>query len=330
MTDQNKSDKHVDDDAAAWAARRLSGDFSKRDSAALEKWLAADPRREYAYKEYLALADQATHAGMVEGISSHANDEDRPGRTSRLSRRAMLSAPAIAASLAAVFLVTNVTAPPEPAEAFFETAIGEIREVSLPDGTVVTLNTNTALRIAYRSTERNVKLEKGEAVFDVAHNSARPFVVSARGAKTTVLGTEFCVQAAAQNTLIMVMNGVVSVTPDANNRSGAPIPLTAGQEVSVNEQGAAGPVRPTGPGNAATWRLGYLHYENQPLKRVVEDINRYFARKIVLGDQSLDSVRVTGRFDITDQDASIRSLTVSLSLRVETPTPEEIVLRSDA
>ncbi len=330
MTTNNSSAvelARIDDAAAAWAARRLSGDFTKRDQVEFDAWLAADARHAPAVREYLAIADQSALAAAAAGKRSAANDSMDRGRP--LSRRRWLIAgPAIAASLAAALVLSSVVDRGAPVAEQYATAKGDTLNVDLPDGSVVTLNTDTAITVSFEADRRIVSLDRGEAFFDVAHDKSAPFVVEADNAEVTVLGTSFTLRSAIDRAIICVHDGTVAVKPQALSKRGSLVRLGAGEQVAINDSGEASQIREFAPSEAATWRRGYLMFDQTPLSNVIEEVNRYFETQITLGDPALGDAPVSGRIEISDQAVAVRALSVALSLQAEVDD-SFIVLKSD-
>lgn len=314
----------INDAAAVWAARRLSGNFGASEKRAFQDWLAADPRHEVAIKEYLDIAETSALAGKISGVSSAANDEKKA-----TDRRAWLVAvPALAASLFAAFFFFGITSQPPDEIKNLATMRGETHEAALSDGSVVTLNTNTQLTVLIDENSRKATLTRGEAFFDVAHDETKPFIVSGGAADVQVLGTSFTVQATPDgDSIVRVHSGVVSVQPNLSDDA-APIRLDASQAVVVRNSGSVGAISSFSPSEDATWRLGYLEFEKTPLHDVVADLNRYFEPQIELDDHTIGDTPVTGRFDLSDQAVAVRALSIALSLEVDQQDPSAIILKA--
>ena len=168
----------IDDEAAAWAARTLSGGMSAAEQQVLNAWLVADARHRQAYQEYvdvIALVDnvQTTSAEktLQRDLEQFAKTHDR-----RTSWR--LVAPAMAASIAAVALFIGIFIQTATDSVSYATAHGETRIVALSDGSSVSLNTNSKIEVIYSQENRQVQLIEGEALFDVKRDRSRPFIVS--------------------------------------------------------------------------------------------------------------------------------------------------------
>lgn len=327
MTDSTLANDavRIDSEAAAWAAKRLSGDFTGSQRHEFERWLAADHRHSDAMAEYMEIAEISALAGAAAGLKQAANDEPHAKPT----RRWLVAAPAIAASFFAMIAIVATRFEPDVKENTYVTARGETRDINLEDGTQISLNTNSALTVTYEKDRRHAVLKRGEAFFDVARDVSRPFVVDAADAQATVLGTSFTVRAKNDESIVCVHTGIVSVVPAEAVRTATPVRLTAGEQVAVAASGETSAVNRFEVEEAATWREGYLQFEETPLAAVIDDLNRYYEPQLEIADPSLGDAPVTGRFDINDQDVAIRALSVALSLKAEPRGTALIILSAD-
>lgn len=211
----------------------------------------------------------------------------------------------------------------------FETAVGEQRSVTLRDGSVVFLNTNSKVHIQWLGLERRVELTRGEARFRVAKNTIQPFVVLTSRAAVRVLGTEFNVRADVKSTQVAVMEGQVEVS--ATNAATSPTPATdpagpnvdddshptpvssasirlgAGERAAVTNHG----IEPnTGPSieSVVAWTDRRLVFRDEPLNSVVSEFNRYRTKPLVLDDPELAALKISGAFDLTDPESLLAYL----------------------
>jgi len=324
---ETSNERDIDEHAAAWAARRISGNFSQKDQAALDAWLRADARRKQAFDVYMRIADRASRAADIASVDAPRMAASRAAR--KPPRIWTVAAPALAASVlvAFAFLFSMRTSPSEPV--FYATARGDSAEFTLEDGSVIALNTDTRLEVVMTKTQRSVLLERGEALFDVQKDPNRPFVVDASGARASVLGTRFNVLAKETAATFSVLQGTVQVALGSKAKSSEAVTLTAGEEIDYSGRGPGSKIRAFNPSSVTAWRKGVAHYENEPLSEVVADLNRYFERQLVLGDETLSTVPVTATFDLTDQSVAVKGLSVALSLRAEERGASEILLTPD-
>ena len=209
----------------------------------------------------------------------------------------------------------------------FRTEVGQRSTVTLPDGSVVTLNTDTTLRTRADGDRRLLYLDKGQAFFQVAHDKRHPFVVSAAGRTVTAVGTAFDVRVDHGRFAVTLVEGKVRVetpspvpAPAAAKRpdAQAPAPITAPPPVQDVELVAGNQftalddsrwsVSRADTARETTWLTGWLKFQNEPLGQVVEEFNRYSDRRIVIEDPKLADRKITGRFKAGDVDAFVKAL----------------------
>jgi len=222
----------------------------------------------------------------------------------------------------------------------YETQVGEQRDVLLPDGSRVTLNTDTALTVHYSDARRYIELKRGEALFAVRHNVSRPFDVAAGGTLTRALGTEFNVDLRTGRVTVSVLEGAVRVAAadggsemarNAENAGGSdegtlmPAALGKGQSLEFRSKGRRVLEEKADLKRIDAWRTRRLEFSDTPLAEAVEEFNRYSTTRVTIGTPELASVRVSGVFRIGDADGFLFSL--QEALKVEThESPGEVVL----
>jgi transmembrane sensor len=319
----------IDDSAARWAARTLSGDIKPEEKTALDGWLEADLRHRQAFDSYLEITELASEAHDAAAATALERELEvfAHERSSRWSW--LVAAPAMAASIAAAALFFGAMTNTQPTPERYATARGETAVFTLKDGSAVSLNTDSVLEVSFSNGERSVSLARGEALFDVTRDAERPFVVSSPTAEARVLGTRFNVKATDERTIVSVLSGVVEVAAakeSVHRAAGIAVTLIAGQETVFTPDSHKKDVRTFNPDTVTSWLRGKAAYENQPLSAVIADLNRYYTAEFVLGDDSLDNIPVTGGFDLKDQAITVEALEIALSLRAEKNVAGQIVL----
>jgi len=207
----------------------------------------------------------------------------------------------------------------------FETQRGEQQTHHLADNSVLHLNTDTAVTVRYSQRERLVTLTSGEADFEVAHESARPFRVFAGRAEVVDLGTRFDVRLRNESTIVTVVEGRVAVGLSAPSESSRPdrgqptsfVQLSADQQVTVAE--GAWPATPVTVDAQRTtaWLHRQIMFENEPLDRVVSEFNRYARKPIEITTPALGNLEVSGVFATDNSDALIAFLRSLEGVKVE-------------
>lgn len=293
----------VYEQAALWVARLSSTDATEADHRAFEAWRAADPAHAEAYAEM-----EAWRRTM-----KRAPDPRRPHLPKGLA--------ALAAALGLGALLSDPLGWVDRMRADAWTDRGGIETTTLPDGSRVDLNTDTALVLRFTHSERSVALLRGEAVFDVVPDTGRPFVVSGNGVRARAVGTRFFVRVDGAAAPVGVAEGRVDVATSAGETR-----LRAGEVAVRGEDGR--PLARTGDvARAIAWREGQLTVSGQPLSQVLSELERYRRGRLLLTDSALGSRRFSGTLDLRDTDASLDVLAAAMGLRLTRLTPLLILVR---
>jgi transmembrane sensor len=297
----------IDETASVWAARADRG-LTADETAALDVWLRGDIRRSGAYARmtWALLSTERTQAPARHG----------PGAPLRITRRQWVAGGgAIAASIAAAGVYLSSIRP-----AAYSTRKGEKKVISLDDGSVMTLNTNTRLEVRYAKDRRLIHLIEGEALFDVAKDRDRPFIVSARNAEVRAVGTSFTVSKIANAPVeVLVREGIVDVTR-AKAGPRAPTRLTANSRAVLGpETGsvAVAHVDDAELGSDLAWKDGQIIFQGETLAAAAAQFGRYSDIGIVIVDPDLGAEKVAGVFNANDPVGFARSMALSLNAKAE-------------
>jgi transmembrane sensor len=205
-----------------------------------------------------------------------------------------------------------------------ETKMAEIRELTLPDGSRITLGAQSSVEYEFTATQRRVTLSGGDAFFSVAADASRPFVVNAGITSVRVLGTQFEVRRRDGRVSVAVTEGMVQVSHQSADVGAV---LRRGESLVLNNSVSA-QAQTLDPDEIAAWRSGRLVYEDAALSDVVADANRYFDGRIVIDDPKLADMRVTTAFRTTQVDAMVDTLERALPLTIERDEKGRILLRA--
>jgi transmembrane sensor len=218
-----------------------------------------------------------------------------------------------------------------------QTAIGENRKVTLADGSSITLGGNTKLSVDLNDTARRIDLARGEAYFKVAKDRNRPFKVHAGDATVVAVGTEFNVRRGDDRVVVSVVEGRVIVEPETRilpiallrefKPNFASIKLDAGQQTTAGGRGVEAATPLPDSTTATAWQTGRLAFRLEPLRYVLEDVNRYSPKPIVIEEERIASLRVTGTVVGNNVKGWIGSLESALGIEA-VEEPERIVLRA--
>ena len=183
----------------------------------------------------------------------------------------------------------------------YETSVGEQRLVQLDDGSSVRLDTASGIRVRFEDGERRVSLQRGQALFTVAHDPSRPFVVQAGDMRVVAVGTVFDVRRRADEVAVTLVSGAVDVSRSENVATKRR--MSAGQQTQVTPAGLV--TRAVDPAAETSWTTGRLVFQGVPLRQAVSEVNRYLTDPVVLADPAMGDVRVEGVFDTGDREAFV-------------------------
>jgi len=200
--------------------------------------------------------------------------------------------------------------------AAYSTRVGEQKVATLEDGSRIALNTDSSVEVQYSAKQRLVQLDRGEAMFEVAHNVARPFLVRAGDKQIRAVGTSFVVRRDGNTVTVTLLHGKVAVTNVRSARTAAePTYLNPGDRLRAV---ADEPVRiDAQPVEAATaWRRGQAVFADTPLSDAVAEMNRYGGPRLILADPNLTLLRVSGVFATNDTGEFARAIATLHGLHV--------------
>jgi transmembrane sensor len=316
-----------------WIARLRAGDVTAQERIEFENWLAADPANRETYEkcERISAWPQRLQA-QPELLQKLRSRLDHPAIPLKRPGKSYAWPVAIAATLAAVAFALAVYPRFGQDGVEIATRKGEQRTVALDDGSTIQLNTGSEAVYRLTAAERRVELKMGEAFFDVAKDSRRPFIVRAGKTEVRVLGTQFSVRQIGDRVDVVVKEGRVSVTqvPQATSSTTPPmVELVPGNLAHVESQAQAVRISTVDLNQALSWRAGIASFDSTPLEDAVAELNRYGKTPFVIEDQSLREVRISGQFRVGDVE-SIRFM-LRESFGVESsPSEGKIQLRAAA
>lgn len=316
----HEDEASIEDAAQDWFLLLSSGEETEADRARFEDWLAADARHRTAFEEIRALwQDVDALEGAFDGTyRTPPPAQARPRRRAK-DRRSIGSAAAAACLILTVGLATDW---PTKLLADHHTGVGEQARVTLPDGSVAWLNTDTALDVAYNSERRRVFLRQGEAHFEVVPDSGRPFDVRAQGGQSRAVGTAYTVHDQADGASVTVSEGAVTVLSPVNDdergqsEAAGRRTITAGEKVRYPSGGPPGPVQSVDASEDRAWRSGFIAIEGQRLADALAEIDRYRPGRIVLLADGAAPDRVTARLSIDAIDDGLEALAATQDLAI--------------
>lgn len=292
----NRVDESVLDEAVRWHLASARDDM---DWDGFTHWLEADPAHVRAYDE-VALSDDAArrHANCIPSERPAAANDDGSGDPHQRRRWPIWAAAALAASVAALVIAPQLTA---PAPVTYSTS-AHVRTIALDDGSRIELAPRSRLTMSGRDQAR-IALEGG-AYFDIVHDPSRELAVDAGGVRISDIGTRFDVLSAAQGVRVAVEEGTVSVS---GKDLAAPIVLPAGRAVRFDFAQGTAQTTAIEASAVGQWRTGRLTFQGAPLRVVAAELARYAGAEVTVSPSVSDRL-FSGTLVIRDGDAAIRDL----------------------
>jgi transmembrane sensor len=301
------NDSRAAEEAAGWFARLQGEAATSDDWLAFERWLAAASSNARAYEKLeqlwvdLESADVAHELGVAPPAPRTSAPE--PRRRPAIGRRVWLGAgAALAAGLAAAVVGVDLGQRPAPIDVY-RTAAGETRLVTLADGTRIRLNAASQISVALGRDARRVRMADAEAVFDVTHDPARPFLIEVGDRQVRVVGTQFNLRHRDGRVALTVSRGLVEVRP-ADAPEAAPTRVAIGQQLVHTEGQRVETLGPAEADAAFAWTSGQLIYHDRPLGEVAGDLSRRFGTPVRPADPQTAALRFTGVL-VTDSEADV-------------------------
>ena len=306
MTRPNAAIESIDDIAVHWFTRQAAGDMTAAETAEFEAWLDADPAHRAAFD-----AVGFTWQGIEPLRSDPRILALQRGRPRRWLPQAVAAALAVAVIGAGGFGWQYWSNPTLTTQQF-RTDIGEKATVTLADGSVVTLSTDTLVRTVKDGDKRLVYLDRGQAYFKVAKDRLHPFEVHAAGRTVTAVGTAFEVRVDSGFKVTLVEGKVRVDAPLARARA-APLPRAQVQETvmvagtQLTALGDSWNVQPADVARATAWTRGQLVFVDEPLANVAAEMNRFSDRKIYV-DPVAGEKKISGTFKPGDVATFVAAL----------------------
>jgi transmembrane sensor len=302
-------------EAAAWIVRLHGPDRTPVLEAGCRAWLAESTENEIQFERVTDIWEAAASSSTA-GIPRMARWSPAP------RRRAWAIAAVLVLAIGAGLFGFQYWSYPT-----YATEVGEQRIVRLDDGTRVTLNSGTTLRVAFTALKRRVRLDRGEAFFEVSHNAKRPFIVTAGDRQVTALGTAFAVSYEPNRTAVTLVEGKVSVVAVGASPPAPPSPavltpdtgtviLSPGERVTYSRKSAPKLDEPR-LDSVTAWRRGEVVLDKTPLADAVAEMNRYEKTRLVIEDPRSAALRVSGIYHVGDSTGFAQTVAELYGLDVQ-------------
>lgn len=320
MNDHDPAAEHRRAQASQWFARLKSLPVSKGTLADFFEW-SRDPANAEAFAEVESLWDDTNRIAdrpSILRLTAEAHARTRPSRAGRSLRPLLvMGAGVLLAILVAGWWIFDVERAQD-----FATVTGEQKALALSDGSHVQLDTQTRLNALMKDGTRQIRLEQGQAMFDVAHDRARPFRVSAGNVEVEATGTKFDVRFVGGVTRVALFEGGVNIHMQGRET----VHLSPG-EMWSSQSAPAASISQLDLRRASAWTQGRVIFDDTPLSQAISEINRYTPHKVILAAPGRADDPISGSFKTGNPSGFLKAVAALLSLRVEQQPSGEYLLR---
>lgn len=324
----------LDMEAASWMAQLDNGPLSSSDKLGLAEWMGRSPRHAQALR-HLARVWEGLDLAIDEALC-----DSKPVSFNSVMKSWFVVRPAhffasVTASIAfclAMFVMAQPMFTQSDQTQFhvYQVGKGDKSSQELTDGSVIHLNTDTTVEVKYTKDSRTLRLLRGEAFFEVSHDSSRPFDVYVGEGRVQALGTAFSVKIAGENIDVIVTEGkirfdrvedIAEKTLDEVERSvkiDTPIFMEAGQAIAIEDEvQKVVVIDEIALKKELAWRNGEMIFSGDTMEAVVEEMNRYSEKTIIISNVNLRSYRISGTFKSDNIKAVLEALEISYGIKVE-------------
>ncbi|PCI73780.1 MAG: hypothetical protein COB20_15900 [SAR86 cluster bacterium] len=347
-----ESDSVVHSEACAWIAQMESGDLSRADRLALQQWMRKSPAHEETLREYAELWNDMDCLGVMQMAHEEALHDDKKkffnleiyGRVKTGLRRFLTGGALATAAALSIWVAIGLNTVEQ--KLAIGTRLGEAKQVTLDDGSQISINTASNVFVDFDKIERTIYLTNGEAVFSVAHEKGRPFLVHAGAHTIKATGTEFVVRLENGVVDVIVTEGRVEILerqqtvanvgpdtlPDIKSTASAKLPdavLVQGQRARATQAGVnlIEQVNLKQVEQRLSWRSGVLDFSGETLQYAVNEFMRYTPYHIEIADKEIATRRVGGIFKLSDADQFVDILKENFGIAAEFDGKNRVILR---
>jgi len=321
MPESNRQDKTATQ-ATYWQAQLSSDMVTEQHRREFELWLDERPENKMAWREvnaFWAGLDSLTEADIADVTSSRVIAFKRPHRIRPSSR---YTRPALAMAASLLLMVSLVYTQGGFYFADYTTPPGKQRSVILADGSEIIMNTDTAISVDYSTQHRQITLHDGEAYFTVAADAKRPFEVQTHSGQVRALGTEFNIKTGQNDVTVTVYQHAVRVTAE-NGKVIESLP--EGQQVAFSDD-ALSAATTANLQRGQAWRKQRMIFQDRPLAEVIAELNRYRSGSIIVMNNDIKTLPITGVFATDDTNIALQTIEQSLPVTVTKITKKLVLL----
>lgn len=362
----NNLNLQIYEEATEWVVKHREGGLALQEKKTFDEWLRASPQHVRAYLEMSSIWEDVpslkkewnpdteelvARARADVGVVPHPQfvaqrtgaGRSVPSASSSGGRSLVQKARLLAFAASVLLMLSAVGTWLYTQRNVYTTAIGEQRSLALSDGSTVELNSQSRIKVRYENDERRIDLVQGQALFRVAKDANRPFVVDSGDTRVRAVGTQFDVNRRKAGTVVTVIEGRVAVESEKSPLGSVPVPdtvpvprkkekqkpagvlLSAGEQIRLSEVEIS-KIELANIGTATAWTRRSLVFEASPLTDVADEFNRYNTRRLVVETPELASFHVSGVFSSVEPGLLLSFLRAQPELVVE-ETDSEIRIR---
>jgi transmembrane sensor len=319
-------DQNILDQALAWIVSLRGENVSEKHLEDFSDWLTGDESHQSAWDQaldlwetmgavsYLPVDELLADDQVIVTNPSQTSADNLPGLLDRL--QGLWKPMTLAFSLAVVGFIAVLNF--QPQGDIYVAGTGQYLAVTLADGSVVELNTNSEISVSLNEDSREIELIKGEVFFTVAKDKDRPFIVDVAGATVRAVGTAFNIyRLTDQSAIVSVSEGIVRV----EEAGGSSVATAQSQLLTVDEALQIDAVRGLSELNievaqATAWRNGHLLFDNTSIAEAIEILNRYLHKKVIVADDVSDSIKISGTFSSRQKKETLAAVAQALGLEL--------------
>lgn len=320
--------------AARYLARLGAADCTQTEREACERWIRSSAANARAFRDAssvsLRVERMAASDARLQALTERALAAPQSSEPKRIRRPRLAFAAGVLLATLTVWMATAVRSV-DPngssmAAEIYHAPRNTAREVVLSDGSIVHIDAGSSISADLSSRERRVSVLSGRALFEVAHDVLRPFVVTANNTKTVALGTQFEVDKGDSETAITLVEGSIAVSELRDDAMPWSELLKPGNRLSVVKDSSDRTRGDVETGSVISWSRGWLVFAGTRLDEAVSQINRYSSKKITLAEGSLGEMSIAGSFIAGESESIVNAMAEVLPLRAVDAGSQEILL----
>lgn len=323
FVNDNLDISHNEEVAAEWCMRLIDGPLNVHEKHKLEHWIIASPENIQLLEQMVTVMHHTNAIADMPGFLTLRAEALAAMDQSSAHKRSKIWSPRRGVAAVAMGLILLIAGTWNwNNQDIYVSEIGERRTIQLVDGSKVSLDADSQIRVDYKDDRRTVVLDRGRAKFDVAKDPLRPFSVAAGTQAVVATGTSFSVELLQDQLRVFLFEGKVDVLPQQllarSTTKSIPYKATAsldpGQELVATLRSGAGKIVDADIDRAKSWEAGRLDFTNIPLSQAVERFNRYSKVPIVVEDAAAGRKMINGVFDSGDADSFVLGVTTLYGL----------------